>query len=557
MSFHEILIAVMAAFAVAGAIDRIFGNRWGLGKEFEEGILAMGSLALAMVGIVCLAPVLAGLLKPVIVPVFAFLGADPAMFAGTILACDMGGGALAVELAASHQAAMLGGVLTGSMLGATVVFTIPVAMGILEEKDRPVMAKGILCGIVTIPLGVLAGGLTAGFPIGMVLRNLIPIVIIGALIALGLWRAENAMVRGFEVFGRLVVAVVTVGLAAAVVEALTGFVIIPGMAPISEGFETVGTIAIVLAGAFPLMKWITSTFGKALGGIGSRFGLKKDDCAGMIGGLANLIPLVTSLEKMGSKGKIVSLAFGTGSFAVFGDFLGFTAGVDQEMLVPMILGKVTAGIAALIIANFMTPKLLEKIDGTSEEPLISRLTLRSMKQARYTVENTGHFGLAADCYCHFTSPIRRYPDLQIHRIIKDSLRGRLGEKRIGHYTQILPEVAKHASEMERRADEAERETIKLKKVQYMENHIGETFAGVISGVAEYGFFVELENTVEGLVRVTSLTDDFYQYYEETYELVGEATNRRFKLGQQVRVTVDNCDRIMRTIDFTLADSDEN
>ncbi len=202
-------------------------------------------------------------------------------------------------------------------------------------------------------------------------------------------------------------------------------------------------------------------------------------------------------------------------------------------------------------------KLLEKIDGTSEEPLISRLTLRSMKQARYTVENTGHFGLAADCYCHFTSPIRRYPDLQIHRIIKDSLRGRLGEKRIGHYTQILPEVAKHASEMERRADEAERETIKLKKVQYMEKHIGETFAGVISGVAEYGFFVELENTVEGLVRVTSLTDDFYQYYEETYELVGGATNRRFKLGQQVRVTVDNCDRIMRTIDFTLADSDEN
>lgn len=202
-------------------------------------------------------------------------------------------------------------------------------------------------------------------------------------------------------------------------------------------------------------------------------------------------------------------------------------------------------------------KLLEKIDGTSEEPLISRLTLRSMKQARYTVENTGHFGLAADCYCHFTSPIRRYPDLQIHRIIKDSLRGRLGEKRIGHYTQILPEIAKHASEMERRADEAERETIKLKKVQYMEKHIGETFAGVISGVAEYGFFVELENTVEGLVRVTSLTDDFYQYYEETYELVGEATNRRFKLGQQVRVTVDNCDRIMRTIDFTLADSDEN
>lgn len=197
-------------------------------------------------------------------------------------------------------------------------------------------------------------------------------------------------------------------------------------------------------------------------------------------------------------------------------------------------------------------KLLQKIDGTKEEALISRLTLRSMKQARYTIDNTGHFGLAADCYCHFTSPIRRYPDLQIHRIIKESLRGRLNEKRIDHYEHILPEVAKHSSEMERRADEAERETVKLKKVQYMEQHIGEAFEGVISGVTEWGFFVELENTVEGLVRVTELTDDFYRYYEDTYELVGEATNRRYKLGQKVQVRVEHCDRIMRTIDFSLA-----
>ena len=200
-------------------------------------------------------------------------------------------------------------------------------------------------------------------------------------------------------------------------------------------------------------------------------------------------------------------------------------------------------------------KLLQKIEGTQEEALISRLTLRSMKQARYTVDNTGHFGLAADCYCHFTSPIRRYPDLQIHRIIKESLRGRLNEKRIDHYVHILPEVAKHSSEMERRADEAERETVKLKKVQYMEQHIGEEFEGVISGVTEWGFFVELDNTVEGLVRVTDLTDDFYQYYEDTYELVGEATNRRFKLGQKVQVRVEHCDRIVRTIDFVLAGED--
>ena len=356
MSFHEILIAVMAAFAVAGAIDRIFGNRWGLGKEFEAGIFAMGSLALAMVGIVCLAPVLANLLKPVIVPVFAFLGADPAMFAGTILACDMGGGALAVELAASHQAAMLGGVLTGSMLGATVVFTIPVAMGILEEKDRPVMAQGILCGIVTIPLGVLAGGLTAGFPIGMVLRNLIPIVIIAALIALGLWRAENAMVRGFEVFGKLVVAVVTVGLAAAIVEALTGFVIIPGMAPISDGFETVGTIAIVLAGAFPLVFVITKLLRKPLMAAGRWLGINDAAAAGLIASLANSIATFGMVKDMNQRGKVVNIAFAVSAAFVFGDHLGFTAGFAPEMIGPMIVGKLVGGVSAIAVAMWLTGK---------------------------------------------------------------------------------------------------------------------------------------------------------------------------------------------------------
>jgi ribonuclease R len=199
-------------------------------------------------------------------------------------------------------------------------------------------------------------------------------------------------------------------------------------------------------------------------------------------------------------------------------------------------------------------KLLQKIDGTEEEPLIARLTLRSMKQARYTVENTGHFGLAADCYCHFTSPIRRYPDLQIHRIIKDSLRGRLDDKRSEHYEKLLPGVAKLASERERRADEAERETVKLKKVQYMEQHTGEEFWGVISGVTEWGLYVELPNTVEGLIRVTSLTDDYYRLYEDTYELVGEVTNRRYRLGQKICVKVDRCDRLQRTIDFVPADS---
>ena len=201
-------------------------------------------------------------------------------------------------------------------------------------------------------------------------------------------------------------------------------------------------------------------------------------------------------------------------------------------------------------------KLLQKIDGTPEEALISRLTLRSMKQAKYTTMSTGHFGLATPYYCHFTSPIRRYPDLQIHRIIKDNLRGRMNAKKIEHYDKILPEVAKHSSEMERRADEAERETDKLKKVEYMSERIGEVFEGVISGVTEWGFYVELPNTVEGLVHVTTLVDDYFHYNESTYELVGEVTNIRYKLGQRVHVMVTGTDKILRTIDFRVVRENE-
>ena len=196
-------------------------------------------------------------------------------------------------------------------------------------------------------------------------------------------------------------------------------------------------------------------------------------------------------------------------------------------------------------------KLLAKIAGTPEEAMISRMALRSMKQAKYSVECTGHFGLACAYYCHFTSPIRRYPDLQIHRIIKEQLRGRMNEERTAHYRELLPEVAKHSSETERHADEAERETDKLKKVEYMEQHVGESFDGVISGVTGWGLYVELPNTVEGLVHISKLYGDYYYYSEKSSELVGEATGRCFKLGMPVRVNVDGCDRFTRTIDFSL------
>ena len=196
-------------------------------------------------------------------------------------------------------------------------------------------------------------------------------------------------------------------------------------------------------------------------------------------------------------------------------------------------------------------KLLDKIAGTSEEPMIARLALRSMKQAKYSIECSGHFGLACKYYCHFTSPIRRYPDLQIHRIIKEQLRNRLNEDRIAHFREILPKVCEDSSKAERRADEAERETEKLKKVEYMEDHIGEEYDGVISGITAWGIYVELPNTVEGLIHVSRLYGDYYYFNEETFEMVGELSGKAYKLGMPLRVRVLDCDRFNRTIDFEL------
>lgn len=196
-------------------------------------------------------------------------------------------------------------------------------------------------------------------------------------------------------------------------------------------------------------------------------------------------------------------------------------------------------------------KILKELEGMECEPFFARLILRSMKQAKYTVEDTGHFGLAAKYYCHFTSPIRRYPDLQIHRIIKENLRGKMTEAKIQHYKGILEEVARQSSAMERRAEEVERETVKMKKAEYMKQHIGEAFEGTVSGVTEWGLYVELDNTVEGLVHVNSLTDDYYTFNKDKYCLVGDMTGRTYVMGQRVKVWVENADENTKTVDFKI------
>ena len=362
MSVNEVIMAVMAVFALLGALDRIFGCRLGIGSEFEKGILTMGPLALSMIGVIVLSPVLADLLRPVIVPVYRFLGADPAMFAGTLLACDMGGGSLALALTEDIRAAHLGGVLTGAMLGVNIVFTVPVAMAMVTAADRPDVAKGMLCGILTAPVGILCGGLVAGYPIGMVLRNLIPIVLISLLIVLGLLFAEKAMIRGFVLFGHGITAMITVGLTAALIERITGLTLIPGMAPIEDGFLMVGDIAIVLAGALPMVALLSRALRRPLRLLGQRMGLDEVAVAGLVASLANSIAMFGTVKDMKKRGKVINMAFACSAAFVFGDHLGYTAGFAPSLIPALIVGKLAGGVAAVAVAWLLTRNEKENLE---------------------------------------------------------------------------------------------------------------------------------------------------------------------------------------------------
>ncbi|MCC5912231.1 MAG: ethanolamine utilization protein EutH [Clostridiaceae bacterium] len=360
MNINDIIVYIMVAFMVLGALDKIIGNKYGLGEKFDEGIIAMGSLAVAMVGVVSLAPVLAKILEPVVVPVYTFLGADPSMFATTLLANDMGGYPLAMQLAQSQEAGLFAGLILGAMMGPTIVFTIPVALGIIQKKDHKYLATGVLAGLITIPIGSFVGGLVAGFDISMILSNLVPIILVSLLLSFGLWKIPESMIKGFTIFGRGVVIVITIGLAAIIVETLTGIVVIPGMAPVSDGIEIVGEIAIMLAGAFPMVHFVTKVFNKPLMKLGKLLGMGDVAAAGMVATLANNIPMFGLMKDMDHRGKIINVAFAVSASFVLGDHLGFTAGVNQDMIFPMVVGKMAGGITAVMVAIFIANKSDQK-----------------------------------------------------------------------------------------------------------------------------------------------------------------------------------------------------
>ena len=371
---------IMMIFMLVGAIDKICGNKLGYGEKFEEGFNAMGPLAMSMAGVVAAAPVLSMLLGPILKPIYGIFGASPAMFATTLLACDMGGYPLAMQLAEGDVAiGNFAGLILGTMMGPTIVFTIPVALGIIKKEDRGYLGAGVLAGLITVPIGCIVGGLMMNtlapeyhLNFITIIQNLIPVIIIAALIVLGLWFAPGPMINGFNKFGTGVTIVITALTAIAVFEQITGImfpvfhIMVENPADGSRGLDigllTCGQIAIVLIGAFPMVEWITRTFGKPLEKIGAALGMNEQGSAGMVANLANNIAMFNIMGEMNPKGKLLNVAFAVSAAFVFGDHLGFTAGNNPDMIFPVIVGKLVAGVTAIIVANILAPKLLAKIE---------------------------------------------------------------------------------------------------------------------------------------------------------------------------------------------------
>ncbi|HDJ8969520.1 TPA: ethanolamine utilization protein EutH [Escherichia coli] len=381
MGINEIIMYIMMFFMLIAAVDRILSQFGGsarfLGKfgksiegsggQFEEGFMAMGALGLVMVGMTALAPVLAHVLGPVIIPVYEMLGANPSMFAGTLLACDMGGFFLAKELAGGDVAAWLySGLILGSMMGPTIVFSIPVALG-------------VLAGIVTIPIGCIAGGLVAmysgvqingqpvEFTFALILMNMIPVLIVAVLVALGLKFIPEKMINGFQIFAKFLVALITLGLAAAVVKFLLGWELIPGLDPIfmapgdkpgevMRAIEVIGSISCVLLGAYPMVLLLTRWFEKPLMSVGKVLNMNNIAAAGMVATLANNIPMFGMMKQMDTRGKVINCAFAVSAAFALGDHLGFAAANMNAMIFPMIVGKLIGGVTAIGVAMMLVPK---------------------------------------------------------------------------------------------------------------------------------------------------------------------------------------------------------
>ncbi len=353
----QTLATIMAIFAVIGALDKITGNHLKLGDEFEKGLHTLGPLSLSMLGMMTIAPVLADLLLPLITPVAGVCGFDPSAVAGILIANDMGGAALADSVATDPVLGAFHGLCVASMLGATVSFTIPVALQSAKKENHDDVLLGLLCGISTIPVGCFISGLVMGISPIKVILNLLPAILISLIIVIGLLKLPKATIKVFSVFGKIISILITCGLALGIFQTLTGKVILENTAPLMESAATVFTICITLAGTFPLIAIISKILKKPLSALGKKLELDDTSVIGLIATLANSIATMESADKMNRKGRVLNLAFAVSAAFVFGDHLAFTLSYNGEYILPVIIGKLVAGATALVVASVLVKKI--------------------------------------------------------------------------------------------------------------------------------------------------------------------------------------------------------
>lgn len=352
------LMILMAAGAVLGGVDRLRGNKWGFGDKFESGFMLLGSMALSMAGMICLTPVLAQWLGSVIVPLYRLMGVDPAMF-GSLLAIDMGGYQLAKDLAEDPLLGSYGGLVVAAIFGCTIVFTIPVGMGMIPKADRPFFAQGIMVGLAAMPVGLAVGGMLCGLSLLTCLHQNLPIFVLALFLLLGLWKIPQKMVKGFCLLAEGIRWLVTIGLVLAAVESLTGWAVLPGMAPLEDAMATVASIGIVLLGSLPLAELIRRLLTRPFAWLGERLGMKPQSLTAMLVGLVSALPTLSMYQDMDDRGKVAAGAFLVSGTSLLAAHMAFTVSTEPNMLGPLIGAKLAGALAAVVAALWVTKKTME------------------------------------------------------------------------------------------------------------------------------------------------------------------------------------------------------
>lgn len=356
----SVITVVMVVFSMLGALDRIFGCRFGLGKEFERGFMLLGTMALSMIGMIVISPWIAEILSPVFDAVWNLLGIDPSVIPASLFANDMGGAPLAVETAKNSEIGLFNALIVSSMMGCTISFTIPFALGVVDPEFHKPVLLGFLCGIVTIPVGCFFGGLVCGLPLGSLFRNLLPLLIFSGLIACGLFFFPMKCVKVFGIFGTGMKILITIGLALGILRYLTGIEVLPGLASLEEGGLVCLNASAVMSGAFPLMNLLSRILQKPLKILGGRIGINETAALGFVASLATSVTTYGMIHKMDRRGIVLNSAFAVSAAFTFAGHLAFTMAFDAGYVFPMIVGKLIAGVTALLLAMPVEKKTADK-----------------------------------------------------------------------------------------------------------------------------------------------------------------------------------------------------